>query len=91
MIIKIVAEHFNVSVSDIVSKKRSQDIVYPRQLIMYLCRTLTDVALSLIGKNLGNRDHTTIIHGYEKIQKEIEENDKVRSDVEILKKKIIPS
>ncbi len=91
MIIKIVAEHFNVSVSDIISKKKSQDIVYPRQLIMYLCRTLTDVALSLIGKKLGNRDHTTIIHGYEKIQREIEENDKIRNDVEILKKKIIPS
>ena len=91
MIIKIVAEHFNISVSDITSKKKSQDIVYPRQLIMYLCRTLTDVALSLIGKKLGNRDHTTIIHGYEKIQREIEENDKIRNDVEILKKKIIPS
>ena len=91
MIIKIVAEHFNVSVSDLISKKKSQDIVYPRQIIMYLCRTLTDVALSLIGKKLGNRDHTTIIHGYEKIQRELEENEKVHSDVEILKKKIIPS
>ncbi len=91
MIIKIVAEHFNVSVSDIISKKKSQDIVYPRQIIMYLCRTLTDVALSLIGKKLGNRDHTTIIHGYEKIQREMEDNEKVRNDVEILKKKIIPS
>lgn len=91
MIIKIVAEHFNVSVSDIISKKKSQDIVYPRQLIMYLCRNLTDVALSLIGKKLGNRDHTTIIHGYEKIQKELDENEKVQNDVEILKKKIIPS
>lgn len=91
MIIKIVAEHFNVSVSDIVSKKKSQEIVYPRQLIMYLCRTQTDIALSLIGKKLGNRDHTTVIYGYEKIQKEREENEKVRSDIEILKKKIIPS
>lgn len=91
MIIKIVAEHFNVSVSDIISKKKSQDIVYPRQIIMYLCRTLTDVALSLIGRKLGNRDHTTIIYGYEKIQREVEENEKVRNDIEILKKKIIPS
>ncbi|MCQ2530352.1 MAG: chromosomal replication initiator protein DnaA [Lachnospiraceae bacterium] len=91
IIIKIVAEHFNVSISDICSKKKSADIVYPRQLIMYLCRTLTDVALSLIGKKLGNRDHTTILHGYEKIQKDIEKNEKVHNDVEILKKKIIPS
>ena len=91
MIIKIVAEHFNISVSDITSKKKSQDIVYPRQLIMYLCRTLTDVALSVIGKKIGNRDHTTVIHGYEKIQKEIERNEKVKKDLEILKKKIIPA
>ena len=67
-------------------KKKNQDIVYPRQLIMYLCRTLTDVALSLIGKKLGNRDHSTIIYGYEKIQHEIEENEKTKSDVEILRK-----
>ena len=91
MIIKIVAEHFNISVSDITSKKKSQDIVYPRQLIMYLCRTLTDVALSVIGKKIGNRDHTTVIHGYEKIQKEMEKNEKVKKDLEILKKKIIPA
>ena len=91
MIIKIVAEHFNISVSDILSKKKSQEIVYPRQLIMYLCRTLTDVALSVIGKKIGNRDHTTVIHGYEKIQREMEKNEKVKKDLEILKKKIIPS
>lgn len=91
MIIKIVAEHFNISVSDIISKKKSADVVYPRHLIMYLCRVLTDVALSLIGKKLGNRDHTTIIHGYEKIQNEIKDVEKTRNDVEILKKKIIPS
>lgn len=91
MIIKIVAEHFNISVSDICSKKKSQEIVYPRQLIMYLCRTLTDVALSVIGKKIGNRDHTTVIHGYEKIQREMEKNEKVKKDIEILKKKIIPS
>ena len=91
MIIKIVAEHFNISVSDITSKKKNQEIVYPRQLIMYLCRTLTDVALSVIGKKIGNRDHTTVIHGYEKIQKEMEKNEKVKKDIEILKKKIIPA
>lgn len=90
-IIRIVAEHFNVSVNDLTSKKKSQDIVYPRQLIMYFCRTQTDVALSLIGKKLGNRDHSTVLYGYEKIQKEIEENEKTRTDVEILKKKISPA
>ena len=89
-IIRIVSEHFGISVNDLISKKKNQEIVYPRQLCMYLCRSLTDVALTLIGKKLGNRDHTTIIYGYEKIQREIEENEKVKNDVEILKKKIIP-
>ena len=91
LIIKIVAEHFGVSVNDLVSNKRNQDIVYPRQICMYLCRNLTDVALSLIGKKLGNRDHTTVIHGCDKIQKELNENDKTKADIEILKKKIIPA
>ena len=90
-IIKVVADHFGVTEKELISKKKSQDIVYPRQLAMYLCRTLTDVALSLIGKKLGGRDHTTVIHGYEKIQREVDNNEKVRSDVEILKKKILPS
>ena len=89
-IIKIVSEHFGISVSELTSKKKSADIVYPRQIAMYLCRTNTDAALSLIGKKLGNRDHTTVIHGYEKIQSEIDMNEKVRNDVEILKKKISP-
>ena len=89
-IIKIVSEHFGISVADITSRKKSRDIVYPRHLCMYLSRTLTDAAQSLIGKKLGNRDHTTVIHGYEKIQSDIDKNEKIKNDVEILKKKISP-
>ncbi len=89
-IIKTVAEHFGITVNDITSKKKSQNITYPRHICMYLCRTYTDAALSLIGKNLGNRDHSTVIHGCEKIQDEIEKNEKTRNDVEVLKKKILP-
>ncbi|MCF0229922.1 MAG: chromosomal replication initiator protein DnaA [Parasporobacterium sp.] len=89
-IIKIVSEHFGLTVADLSSKKKSSDVVYPRQLAMYLCRTLTDAALSLIGKKLGNRDHTTVLHGYEKIQNDMDINEKIRNDVDILKKKICP-
>ena len=89
-IIKIVSEHFGIPVTELSSKKKSAEIVYPRQLAMYLCRTLTDAALSLIGKKLGNRDHTTVLHGYEKIQAEIDNNDKIKNDIDILKKKILP-
>lgn len=90
MIIKIVSEHFGITVSELISKKKGQDIVYPRHLCMYLCRNLTDVAFSVIGKKLGNRDHTTIMYGHDKIQKEMETNENIKNDVEILKKKIIP-
>ena len=89
-IIRIVAEYFMIPENDICSKKRSAYIVYPRQLCMYLCRTMTDAALSLIGKKLGNRDHTTVLHGFEKIQSEIDMNDTTKKDVENLKKKINP-
>ena len=90
LIIKVVAEYFFVSISDLLSSKRSQDIVYPRQIVMYLCRTMTDVSLGVIGKKLGKRDHTTVMHGYDKIQKLIDTDPKVKKDVEELKKKILP-
>lgn len=89
LIIKVVAEYFFVPISDLLSSKRSQEIVYPRQIVMYLCRTLTDVSLGVIGKKLGNRDHTTVLHGYEKIQRLIDTDPSVKKDVEELKKKLI--
>ncbi len=91
LIIKIVAEHYNVSISDLSSKKRSADIVYPRQVAMYLCRTLTESSLSTIGTSLGNRDHTTVIHAIEKIEKELLENESTKNAIEVIKKKIIPN
>ena len=89
-IIKTVAEYFDITESEMTSRKKSSDIVYPRQICMYLCRTMTDAALSLIGKKLGNRDHTTVLHGYEKIQSDIDMNETVKNDIETLKKKIRP-
>ena len=89
-IISVVAEHFNVSAADLSGNKRNSKIVVPRQIAMYLCRDLIDTSLKTIGKSLGNRDHTTVMHGIEKIEKEIESNDNVRNTVDILKKKINP-
>lgn len=91
LILAIVAEHFNISQSDLSSKKKSSEIVYPRQVVMYLCRSLTDSSLSTIGTMLGKRDHTTVIHGTDKIQKDIENNESTRNVIEVLKKKINPS
>lgn len=90
VIIQIVADHFGITGLDISSQKRNKEVVFPRQIVMYLCRTMTDTPLQAIGKYLGGRDHTTIIHGYEKIAADMEKNDTLRNTVEILKKKINP-
>ena len=62
----------------------------PRQVSMYLCREIISTPLKTIGKNLGNRDHTTVMHGIEKIENELKVNDNLRNSIETLKKKINP-
>ena len=91
LIIQIVADHFGITPADIISQKRNADIVYPRQIAMYLCRQMTTTPLQSIGKYIGNRDHTTIIHGSEKIAKEVVTNETTKNTVDILIKKINPS
>lgn len=86
-IIKITAEHFNINTADLSSSKRSRDIAYPRQIIMYLCRDMIDIPLQQIGKYLG-KDHTTVMHGYEKIKKDLETNENLRNTLDVLRKKI---
>lgn len=90
LIIQVVADHFGITPLDIASQKRNKDIVHPRQIVMYLCQNMTDSSLQVIGKYLGGRDHTTIIHGREKISNELEHNENLSNTIEILKKKINP-
>lgn len=66
-IIKVVADHYNVKQDELFNKKRTQNIAFPRQVAMYLCRELADLSYPRIGKLFGGRDHTTVIHAYEKI------------------------
>ena len=89
-IISVVAEHYHVTVADLCGNKRSSKIVMPRQIAMYLCRDIIDTSLKTIGKNLGDRDHTTVMHGIEKIENELKVNDNLRNSIETLKKKINP-
>lgn len=89
-IINVVSEHFDISVEDIKSNKRSSRIVFPRQIAMFLCRDLTDNALKTIGQYIGNRDHTTVKHGIEKIEKEMAKSPTTQNTIDILKKKINP-
>lgn len=66
-IIKVVADHYNVKKDELFNKKRTQNIAFPRQVAMYLCRELADLSYPRIGELFGGRDHTTVIHAYEKI------------------------
>ena len=88
LIIDIVAEHFNISPEDILSKRRNSEYVQPRQICMYLCRHLTEESLQSIGKSLGKKDHTTVIHGIEKITDEILKDEELNNRIENIKKKI---
>lgn len=89
-IISVVAEHYHVTTADLCGNKRSSKIVMPRQIAMYLCRDIIDTSLKTIGKNLGNRDHTTVMHGIEKIEKELQTNDNLKNSIDTLRKKINP-
>ena len=74
---------------DITGKKRSQNIVYPRQIAMYLCRKLLSLSLPKIGDGFNGRDHSTVIHGCDKISELIESDVKVKSTVIEIEKLII--
>ena len=91
LILDIVAEHFDLTASDLIGNKRNSKIVFPRQIAMYLCRNMTEVTLKNIGKVLGGRDHTTIMNGISKIENEVETSDSTREIIDILKKKINPA
>lgn len=91
IIINVVAEHFGVRPEDITSKRRNAEYVLPRQVVMYLCRTLMDISLINIAKILNKNDHTTIKHGVEKIEEELKNDEDLKNKVDIILKKINPS
>lgn len=87
-ILDIVAQHFDLKATALKGEKRDRPIARPRQLFMYLCRTELGLTLSDIGGALGGRDHTTIMHGVDKITQELSTNDHLRQDLEGIKKKL---
>lgn len=91
LIIDVVAEQFGVKPEDILSSKRNSEFVTPRHVMIYLCRKYTDTSLMSIAKLLGKKDHTTIMHGYNKIKEELETNTDLKNKIEIIEKKLNPS
>ena len=89
-IISVVAEHYQLNERDLISAKKNKELAYPRQIIMYLCCEITDATQKAIGAALGGRDHATIIHGRDKITEDLKKNDKLKYDIDVLKKKITP-
>lgn len=90
LILDIVSEHFNVPVADLKGKKRNAEIVLPRQIVMYLCRVMTDTSLKAIGAFLGGKDHASVTHGIKKIEAEIKTDEALNNTVNIIMKKINP-
>lgn len=83
---KVVAEYFQISVEEIRSKKRSANIAFPRQIAMYLCRSLTSESFQKIGTEFGGKDHSTVMHSIEKIENEIKVNQDLHNIIEKIKK-----
>lgn len=91
LIIEVVADHFQISIDQMISKTRSKDIAKPRQIAMYLCKNMTNTPLDSIGAVLGGRDHSTIIHGINKITEEYDADENIRNMIVTIKKKINPN
>lgn len=81
----VVAKYFNIDKKDLISTKKSNDIVYPRQIAMYLCRACANMSFPQIARDFCKKDHTTIMHAYTKIEKEIKQNTNTKLIVDSLK------
>ena len=88
MILGTVCDHFGVRPGDITGRKRSSEFVVPRQVCMYILREYTGLTLDRIGKELGGKDHTTVMHGADKIKEDLRTNDELKSNVDSILKKL---
>ena len=84
-----VAKYFSIEKKDLAGDKRSNDIAFPRQIAMYLCREVANMSFPQIGQDFGNRDHSTVMHAYKKIGKEIKEKTNTKLIVESVKNIIL--
>ena len=82
---EVVAKYFNITVEDLKGSRRSADIAYPRQIAMYFCRDIANISTPKIGLAFGKRDHSTVMHGCNKIANEVKENTNTKLIVETVK------
>ena len=85
---KAVCKKYNIKITDIESKKRNREFSQPRQIAMYICREMTDLSYPKIGESFGGRDHTTVLHAWEKISKQIKLDPTLAEDIKNLKEDI---
>lgn len=90
-VIKAVADHFEVSLGDIVGRCRKKEIVEPRQIAMYLLRDLLDLSFPYIGEKMGKRDHTTAMYAFEKISQDVDKNQQLTNKIMLIKEKLTKS
>jgi chromosomal replication initiator protein len=88
---KTVSQYYGLEVSELLSKKRNKQLVHPRQIAMYLCRRLTDASYPQIGEQFGGRDHTTVIHANEKVERDLQTDGELAAAIDDLSKKIKPN
>ena len=90
-IVNIAAEHFGISQNEIYSNNRSRNVAYPRQIAMYLSKKFTPNSITDIGRMIGNRDHSTVLHALSKIEKDLAKNkNDICAVIDVLIKKINP-
>lgn len=85
---KVVADHYNISISDIKSKKRDKKFVIPRQIAIYISRQITEYSFPELGNEFGGRDHTTAMHSYEKVEEQLKTDSSLNSTVQLLIREI---
>ncbi|GAE00441.1 chromosomal replication initiation protein [Clostridium botulinum B str. Osaka05] len=85
---EVVANYYNLKIEELKSARRTRNIAFPRQIAMYLSRKLTDMSLPKIGEEFGGRDHTTVIHAYEKISNNLKKDESLQNAIKELNKRI---
>ena len=85
---RVVCDYFKVNIEELKGKKRNQTINYPRQVAIYLCRTMTNESFPKIGSYFGGRDHSTIMSAYQKICDELQNNQNLKEVINELKKEL---